>query len=135
MGLIKNLLKSAKPKSQPDRYYERDGYRFHFPVDGEDDNIIRWNVTVNVTKAGMKVRISDSEAGTYIKGCRIAEEDGNILGKQGSKTIFVVTNRSKAFKELEPFIDRDVVQFKINKAEGEHGIYYRVQSTFRVVRD
>lgn len=116
---------------KPDRYYETGGYKFHFPVD-DSEKTNGWTVAVNLSKNNVKVKVDDSEV---IGNVYLWHEEGIVRGLRGDETIFEITNRSKAYEEIIPYIKRKAKNVTITKRTGDYGEYYRVSIKFEVVID
>lgn len=120
-----------KPKVEPDKYFEKGGYKFHFPVD-ESEKTAGWTVSVSLNDKNLKMAVADQE---YVKNVYLWHEENLIRGLEGDKVIFEVTNRSKAYAELLPYARRKAKGVTITKREGAHGTFYSVSVKFEIVID
>ena len=79
----------------------------------------------NIPAKACRTEISDDENGTYFKGCHLWAEGNKLRAFQGDKVIFEVTNRSKAYGELEHLIGKQLAHISMTKKESDYGVYYR----------
>ena len=90
---------------------------------------------VNLPKTSPRVEVSDEDEGSYFKGCHLWKDGNKIRAFQGDKVIFEVTNRSKAFGELEKYAGRQLDHIVLRKKEGDYGIYYLASVAFQASED
>lgn len=84
----------------------------------------RYFSEINLTEKNVKVEFDEDEK--LFKGtCYLQSMNGNIQACVEGKLIFEVSKRSKAYKELEPFIDRNVWYIVLTKKHGDYGLWYR----------
>ncbi len=140
MGLFDKLKKAQsstetpvqqKAKVEPDCYYEKGGYKFHFPVN-EEEKTSGWSVSVNLSDKNLKNEIADQ---AYIKNVYLWHEDGLIRCLEGERVVFEVTNRNKAYEELLPYAKRTAKSVTVTKRNGSYGVYYSTNIKFEVVID
>lgn len=79
----------------------------------------------NIPEKACRTEISDDENGTYFKGCHLWAEGNKLRAFQGDKVLFEVTNRSKAYGELEHLIGKQLAHISMTKKESDYGVYYR----------
>lgn len=79
----------------------------------------------NIPAKACRTEISDDENGTYFKGCHLWAEDNKLRAFQGDTVLFEVTNRSKAYGELEHLIGKQLTHITMTKKESDYGVYYR----------
>lgn len=79
----------------------------------------------NIPAKACRTEISDDENGTYFKGCHLWAEGNKLRAFQGDKVLFEVTNRSKAYGELEHLIGKQLAHISMTKKESDYGVYYR----------
>ena len=103
------------------------------PYNKEDENLVKASDFVNLTEKMVKADVPDD--GLYVPGVYLWSEDNLIKGMKGNDIIFEVTNRSKAYKELEQYARTKLDSIKLIKKEGDYGPYYRLQVSRRVSRD
>ena len=93
-----------------------------------------YSLTVFVSENALK--IDYSEANKYLCGdLKVLQEDKCIRLIQGKTEIFVISNRSKAYKELVPFITYDVYSVELSKRKGDYGFYYPAKILFMLDRE
>jgi len=84
----------------------------------------RYFQEVNLTEKNVKIEFDEDEK--LIKGtCYLQSVDGKIQMYETADLIFEVTKRSKAYKELEPFVNQNVWYVVLKKQQGDYGLYYR----------
>lgn len=84
----------------------------------------RFYQDVNLTEKNVKVEFDEDEK--LIKGtCYLQAAHNNIQMYQEGNLIFEVSKRSKAYKELEPFVGQNVWYVVLKKRKGDYGLYYQ----------
>ena len=72
----------------------------------------------------------DTDSG-YVKYGAIELKDDRIrILSNGKILIAEVTQRSKTFKELEPYVGRSAESIQIEAKTGDYGLYYQVRMKF-----
>ena len=107
MGLFDGLKKKAVPEPE---------------VEATPKEIV-W---VNISKSAIRTDITDDEEGSYFKGCHLWQEGNKIRAFQEGTLLFEVTDKSKAYKELEPLVGEQLERITIRKKDGDYGVYYFV---------
>ena len=119
MGLFKKDKKDKKDKAAPEK-------------EPETKRVI---VTANLSKSAARTDIADGDEGTYFKGCHLWAEDGKIRAFQGSTLIFEVTNKSKAYAELEPLVGKQLERIVMRKKQSDYGLYYNASIAVELSED
>ena len=107
MGLFDSLKKKAAPEVET----------------APEQKEILW---VNISRSAMRTDIADGDDGSYFKGCHLWQEGNKIRAFQEGTLLFEVTDKSKAYKELEPLVGKQLERITIRKKTGDYGVYYFV---------
>lgn len=86
-------------------------------------------VKVNLTDKMLRVELIDESA--YLHHGEIGSDENHIIIKHGGILVAEIGARSKAYKELEPYIGRSVDSIAIKVKTGDYGDYYQVQMKFK----
>ena len=93
-----------------------------------------YGMTVFVAEQGLKIPYC--EANKYLcGGLRLVKEDDCIRLIQKKMEIFVVSDKTKAYKKLLPFVPYDVYSVEFMKSKGKYGIYYPVRILYMLERE
>ena len=94
------------------------------PVVEDDRFKDRYFQEVNLTEKNVKIAVEGDKE--VVKGtCYLQSANGNIQMYETDRLIFEVGKRSKAYKELEPFVGQNVWYVVLEKRDGDYGVYYR----------
>lgn len=80
----------------------------------------------NISGTACRTDVAEGEEGTYFKSCHLWAEGGKLRAFQGEKLLFEVTNKSKAYTELEPLVGKQLKHIVMRKKQGDYGWYYMV---------
>jgi len=93
-----------------------------------------YSMTVFVSEKALKIAYSD--AVRNLVGNLNLEYDGKTIAlKQGNATVFVLSNKSKGYKELMPFLPYGVYSVTLSKSKGNYGFYYPAKFLFMLERE
>ena len=89
---------------------------------------------INLTEKNVKIDFDEEEK--LVKGtCYLQTAHGNIQLYEEDNLIFEVGKRGKAYKELEPFIGRNVWYVVLKKRHGDFGMYYRATIKHKISKE
>lgn len=87
-------------------------------------------VEINLTDKMLRVEIEDGNG--YVKHGVIRKTDDCLrISSSGGIVLADITKRSKAFKELEPYIGQSAESIVIKARTGDYGEYYQVRMKFK----
>ena len=115
MGLFDGLKKKAPEPAAP-----------------ETKHVI---MSVNLSNRAARTDIDKGEDGTLFRNCHLWKDGNKIRCFEGGKLIFEVTEKSKAFQELDPWTGRDLNYVSMKMREGDYGMYYRVTISADIPED
>ena len=89
-------------------------------------------VSVNLTDKMIRVEIEDENV--YLDRAYVKSVDDRIRITSRGIIVAEVTKRSKAYKELEPYLGRCATSMAIDVKTGDYGDYFRVKLKFESTR-
>lgn len=87
-------------------------------------------VRVNLSDKMLRVELT-GDAGSVRYGTVKVEDDRVRIVSNGGILIAEISQRSKVFKELEPYAGRGAEDIQIEAKTGDYGLYYQARMKFR----
>ena len=112
MGLFDKLKRKKETPPSPDDSYE---------------------LRVNLTEKSIKVESPENQE-KYGGGLKLIDDGKAIKMLQYDTVLFEVGNRSKAYKEVKPYVPYGVYLVVLARRKGDYGYYYNVRMLFKMAR-